>query len=90
MDITYARSALDRFMGGHEQLTFSLEHQDGGEWIARCNEIPGIMTAGDATDTAEIQATIRDAILTAAGIDGKFADEILRDAAVHQTVVLSR
>jgi predicted RNase H-like HicB family nuclease len=90
MDITHARSALDRFMGAHEQLTFSLETHENGEWVARCNEIPALITAGDTTDPALIQATIKDAILTAAGIDGSFGDEILRDAAIQQTVVLSR
>jgi len=77
MNIEQAKLNLKNFLGGKE-LTFSIRSFDNGEWIAECNEISSIMTGGMGNDITNIDSMIRDAILTAAGIDTDYANEILK------------
>lgn len=72
-----AKKQLQRFLG-EKVLTFSIKRYLGGEWVAECNEIPAIMTGGMGDDIAQMDRMIRDAILTAAGIDTEYANEILK------------
>lgn len=77
MDITSARSRLATFLGGRT-LTFKIKTFEGGEWIAECNEIPAIATGGMGDDISQMDLMIRDAILTAAGVDTQLASESLK------------
>lgn len=77
MEVTEAKQHLKNFLGGRV-LTFSMKEFDNGEWVAECNEIPGIITGG-VGDYTERDQLIRDAIVSAAGIDTKFASTILEN-----------
>jgi hypothetical protein len=68
MNITAAKEQLVRFLQGRT-LTFSFEELGEGEWIAQCNEIPGIVSSGTNTTRAKTEELLRDAILSAAGLD---------------------
>ncbi len=72
-----ARGKLESFLRD-KVLTFSIRTFEDGEWIAECNEIPAIMTGGMSDDIAEMDKMIRDAVLTAAGVDTDYANEILK------------
>lgn len=72
MDHRTAKQRLRAFFA-ERTLTFRLDEFPGGEWIASCNEIPGIITGGTSQDR-ERDRVIRDAIVRAAGLDSKFAD----------------
>ncbi|MEY2640985.1 MAG: hypothetical protein RL150_378 [Candidatus Parcubacteria bacterium] len=77
------RAALKAFLGD-KILTFTVEDHPNGEWSAICNEIPAIITGGDAQDRNEKEALMRDAIFTAAGIPKAFCnDALLRDASLQ-------
>ena len=78
-----AKTRLATFLGGRE-LTFSIKKYPDGEWVAECNEIPAIMTGGKEDDITNMDTLIRDAILTAAGIDTKFANDILKFVGYRQ------
>lgn len=67
-----ARAQLDAFLKG-ETLTFSFSHEPSGEWVATCNQIPGIVTGGMGDDITEMDRLLRDAIVTAAGVPTEFA-----------------
>lgn len=86
MNIDQAKACLARFMGDQQHLTFSVENFEDGEWIARCNEISAIVTGGGVCSTDEMKEQIKDAILTAAGIDGVHSADLLRDTSITQTV----
>ena len=77
MKIERAKEQLNRFLGGRV-LTFSIKWHDNNEWVAECKEIPAIMTGGKGDDIAYMDKMMREAILTAAGIDIEFASEVLR------------
>ena len=77
MKIKQAKEQLKKFLGG-KVLTFSVRRYEDNEWVAECNEIPAIMTGGMGDDIAFMDKVIREAILTAAGIDVAYAEEILR------------
>lgn len=77
MNIEQAKQQLRTFLGGRE-LTFCVRNFPDGEWIAECNEIPSIMTGGMGDDISNFDSMIRDAILTAAGVDVRYSKEILR------------
>ncbi len=77
MNKEQAKSLLEKFLGGRE-LTFSIKQYDNREWVATCNEIPAIMTGGLGYNITDIDTMIRDAILTAAGIDTIYANDILK------------
>lgn len=49
-------------------LTFSLYHDDDG-WTAQCNEVPGILAAGDNPHPLadEVESGIRSSVLAAFG-----------------------
>lgn len=72
-----AKEQLKKFLGG-KILTFSVRRYENNEWVAECNEIPAVMTGGMGDDIAFMDKMIREAILTAAGIDVAYAEEILR------------
>lgn len=84
MELNQAKDRLATFLGGKE-LTFSIRKYPDGEWVAECNEIPAIMTGGKEGDITNMDTMIRDAILTAAGIDTKFANEILKFVGYRQS-----
>ena len=77
MNKEQAKLNLRKFLGGKE-LTFSIKQYENGEWVATCNEVPAIMTGGLGYNITEIDSMIRDAILTAAGIDTIYANDILK------------
>lgn len=77
MDILESRKRLQSFLGGRV-LTFAVREESSGEWVAECNEIAGIMTCGMGPDISDRDALIRDAILTAAGVDTRYADQLLQ------------
>jgi hypothetical protein len=83
MELNDAKTRLHGFLGDRE-LTFSIRKYPDGEWVAECNEIPAIMTGGKADDITNIDTMIRDAILTAAGVDPKYANEILKFVGYRQ------
>jgi hypothetical protein len=75
--IEKARLDLEQFLGD-TMLTFSIKNYSNGEWTAYCNEIPAIMTGGMGVDISTMDRMIRDAILTAAGVDPDLAEEVLK------------
>ena len=88
MTLTQAKAQLRKFVGD-QVLTFSIEKFENGEWVARCNQIPAITTCGMDSDVKEMEDLMKDAILTAAGIDGKYADKLLRDASLRKEFALT-
>lgn len=76
MEQKKAKAQLEKFLNG-KILTFSITHHENSEWVAQCNEIPGIITGG--VDLNLIDAMLRDAILTAANVDVKYANTLLRN-----------
>ncbi|HEV3244931.1 MAG TPA: hypothetical protein VG102_01070 [Candidatus Paceibacterota bacterium] len=71
MNEEQAKQRLREFLQNRE-LTFSIRTYDStGEWIAECNEIPGIITGGIG-DYTERDQLMRDAIITAASVKGDF------------------
>ncbi len=83
MQLKEAKARLQRFLGGRE-LTFAIKRYPDGEWVAECNEIPAIMTGGKEDDITNIDTMIRDAILTAAGVDSEYSNEILKFVGYRQ------
>jgi hypothetical protein len=83
MNIEQAKARLAQFLG-EDELTFSIKKYPDGEWVAECNEIPAIMTGGMASDITNMDAMIRDAIVTAAGVETEYAGQILRFTGYRQ------
>lgn len=77
MNKEQAREQLMRFLGGGV-LSFSITTYPNGEWVAECNEIPAIVTGGLGGDITSMDRMLRDVILTAAGVDTEYADDLLR------------
>jgi predicted RNase H-like HicB family nuclease len=77
MNLIQAKERLAQFLG-ETVLTFSIKKYEDGEWVAECNEIPAIMTGGMGDDITQMDDMIRDAILTAAGIDPEYRDQVLK------------
>ena len=77
MEIKAAKKRLAAFLGGRT-LTFSIKTFENGEWVAECNEIPAIITGGMGDDISNRDVLIRDAILTAAGVDIELAGDVLK------------
>lgn len=77
MNLEQAKKSLEAFLGD-KVLTFSIRKYPDGEWIAQCNEIPAIMTGGMGDDISKMDMMMRDAIVTAAGIDSEYAGEVLK------------
>ena len=91
MNLEQAKERVSRFMGENEILTFSLERFEDDEWVARCNEIPAISTSGFGDDMEEIESLMKDAIFTAAGVEGEFADdELLKDVSIKKSWALAQ
>lgn len=84
MNEKQAKAQLEKFLNGRI-LTFSMKNYPSGEWIAQCNEIDGIITGG--MDLSLMDSLIRDAILTAAGIDVKYSNDILRNVGYASSVM---
>ncbi len=80
MNLSLANEKIKRFFNGQE-LTFCVERfgENHEEWVARCNEIPAISTSGFGFDERDVREQVKDVILTAAGVDGEYADEVLRE-----------
>ena len=76
MEYKKAKARLEKFLDG-KILTFTIAHHPNNEWVAECNEIPGIITCGK--DLRSMDVLLRDAILTAANVDVKYADTLLRN-----------
>jgi len=83
MELKTAKEILKGFLADRE-LTFSIRRYPDGEWVAECNEIPAIMTGGKEDDITNIDTMIRDAILTAAGVDTEYANEVLKFVGYRQ------
>jgi len=85
-----ANQKLTNFFGDQE-LTFSIERfgVDGQEWIARCNQAPGLTTGGVMYDEKMIQDQIKDAILTAAGVDGEYDSIVSRNISLVSNITAS-
>ncbi len=77
MNIEQAKTNLKSFLNGKE-LTFSIKRFENDEWIAECNEIPAIATGGMGDDITNLDLMIREAIVTAAGIDAEYAKDLLQ------------
>jgi hypothetical protein len=77
MTLEQAKMQLQSFFG-ERVLTFSVRNSDSGEWVARCNEIPAILTGGNDEDIAIMDRLMRDAILTAAGVDPEYGPHLLK------------
>lgn len=77
MNMEQAKIQLSAFLNGRE-LTFTVSNFDSGEWIAECNEIPGIITGGMGNDITTMDSLIRDAILVAAGLDSESSSNLLK------------
>jgi hypothetical protein len=73
MNKVEARKQLDAFLKG-KTLHFTFENFPSGEWIATCDEIPGIVTGGIDGDITSKDALLRAAIVTAAGVPEEHAD----------------
>ncbi len=79
MNLYQANERIAHFFDGR-QLTFGLQRfgESQEEWIVRCNEIPAISTSGFGFDERVIAEQIKDAIVTSAGVDGEFTDDVLK------------
>lgn len=77
-----AQEKLAKFLGSRI-LTFEVTNHDKGEWMAQCNEVYGLITAGKNSTREEMEDLIQDAIFTAAGIPAEFCDNnLLRNASL--------
>lgn len=76
MNLEQTKAQLKRFLGG-KVLTFSITTYANGEWVAECNEIPAIITGGLGGDITSMDRMMRDAILTAAGVDTQYSGDAL-------------
>jgi len=87
MNIEQAKQTLRQFTG-KQILTFSVNRFEDGAWIANCDQIPAITTCGDFSDEKEMENLMKDAVLTAAGVevDAEFVDELLYDATVKKDI----
>lgn len=76
---------------GDQELTFSIERfgEGGQEWIARCNQAPGLVTGGVVYDEKMIQDQIKDAILTAAGVDGEYDSIVSHNISLVNNITAS-
>lgn len=72
-----AKLKLTKFLKNRE-LTFLIKTYSNDEWVAECNEIPAIITCGIGNDITKRDSMIRDAILTAAGVNVDYANSILK------------
>lgn len=80
MNLHEANQQIIRFFAGRN-LTFGIERfgENNEEWLVRCNEIPAMTTSGYGFDEREISEQIKDMIVTCAGVDGEFTDEVLNE-----------
>ena len=85
-----ANQKLISFFEGQE-LTFSIERfgVGGQEWIARCHQVPGLTTGGIVYDENLIQEQIKDALLTAAGVDGEYDSVVSRNISLVNNITAS-
>lgn len=90
MKKTAINDKIVRFFNERE-LTFFIERygKDGQDWIAQCHQIPALMTGGSVYDEQEIQNQIKDAILTAAGVDGDYDSIVSRDISMVNQITAS-
>jgi len=90
MNIEQARVQIVRFFNG-EQLTFCLQRfgESHEEWVAYCEQVPAITTSRFGFDERVIREQVKDAILTAAGVDGEFADTVLNEFSFKNELALS-
>jgi hypothetical protein len=90
MNLKQANEQVVQFFGGRK-LTFCIERfgENNEEWIARCDQIPAISTSGYGFDERDIRDQVRDAILTAAGVDGEYADEVLNEFSLTNELAIS-
>lgn len=81
---------LISFFDGRE-LTFYIERSgvDGQEWIARCQQVPALMTGGVVYNEAEVQNQIKDVIMTAAGVEGDYESIISRNISLVNQISAS-
>lgn len=90
MTLEQANEQIVRFFNG-ESLTFCLERfgDNYEEWVARCDQVPAINTSGYGFDEREIRDQVRDAIITAAGVEGEFAQDILKEFSLKSEFAVS-
>lgn len=74
MNKQQAKKILQNFIGD-QTLTFSIKtFKNSTEWVAKCDQIPAIITGGTGNDYSTMYNLMLDAVLTAAGVDGKFSN----------------
>ena len=90
MNLQLANEQIGRFFGGKE-LTFCVERfgDNHEEWLVRCDQIPGISTSGYGFDEREMRDQVKDAVLSAAGVDGEYADEVLKEISFKSALAIS-
>jgi hypothetical protein len=91
MNLEQANNKIASFFAD-ENLTFCVERfgDNFEEWVARCDQIPGITTSGYGFDEREMKELVKDAILTAAGVDGEYADDVLKELSFKSVLAVSR
>jgi len=89
MNLKQANETIVDFFDGKE-LTFCVERfgDNQEQWVARCDQVPGIVTGGDKYNEKVVKEQVKDAILTAAGVDGKFADKVLRELSFSNSLAV--
>ncbi len=90
MNLKQANEQIVRFFNG-DKLTFCVERfgENNEEWIARCDQVAAITTSGFGFDEREMRDLVKDAIITAAGVEGEFADEVLKEFSLTNELVVS-
>lgn len=91
MNLEQAKNNIARFFGGQD-LTFCVERfgENFEEWVAHCDQVPGITTSGYGFDEREMKDLVKDAILTASGVDGDFADDVLNELSFKSVFAVSQ
>jgi hypothetical protein len=90
MTLEQANERIMQFFRG-ENLTFCVERfgENSEEWVAYCDQIPGITTSGYGFDEREMKELVRDAILTAAGVDGEFSNDVMKELSFKSAFAVS-
>ena len=85
MSKSQSKLKLKKFLGD-TALTFTFKTYDDGEWVAQCDQIPGLATGGKNDDLAVVDSMIRDAILTSAQINPEYTDLLKFKTVVPKSV----
>jgi len=90
MNLETANKKIKEFFNGR-QLTFCVERFgiNQEEWVARCNEISAISTSGYGFDERDIRDEVKDAILTAVGVDSEYSEEVLQELSFANNIAVA-